>query len=81
MSRNDLDPGAPALSGSITHEELLARLGDPALAIINVLPRASFEEGRIPGSLSLPIAELEARAAALLPVPSQEIAVYCGGGG
>ena len=61
----------------IGHEELRARLGDRRLHVVDVLPRDSWETGHIPGAISLPIAELPARAATTLPERGAEIAVYC----
>jgi rhodanese-related sulfurtransferase len=61
----------------ISREELVARLHDPTLTIVNVLARAAFEEKRIPGSLSLSVADIPSRAALVLPDKSADIAVYC----
>ena len=61
----------------ISREELVSRLYDPALTIVNVLPRAAWEEARIPRSLSLPLAELPRRAATVLPEKRADVAVYC----
>ncbi len=63
----------------ISQGEIRRRLHDPTLVIVDVLPRESWEEGHIPGALSLPVAEVIARARDVLPDPLQEIAVYCGG--
>jgi len=68
---------APPVLGDITREELLRRLHDPSLTIVDALPRASYEEGHIPGAINLPVAEVEARARTLLPDPAAEIVVYC----
>jgi rhodanese-related sulfurtransferase len=57
----------------------LVRLDDPAVFVGNVLPRAAFEEARIPGSASLPVDEIPELAPELLPNRDQEIALYCGG--
>ena len=62
-----------------SREDLRRRLGDSRLAIVNALPRSAWEEARIPGSLSLPLAEVRARAHAVLPDLGQEIVLYCGG--
>lgn len=84
MSGNgiDLSSEAPTASADIADEisrdELLRRLGDPTLTIVDVLPRASFEGGHIPGALSLPVADLPMRARDVLPDPTAEIVVYCG---
>jgi rhodanese-related sulfurtransferase len=61
----------------IGREEIVARLRDPSLTIVNVLPRESWKAQRIPGSLSLPVAEIESRAAVVLPDRGADIAVYC----
>jgi len=64
---------------TIAREEILARLQDRALAIVNVMPPDSFKAAHIPGSLSLPISDIDAKARQLLPGLSQEIAIYCAG--
>jgi rhodanese-related sulfurtransferase len=60
-------------------DELRRRFQERDLAVVNVLPRAAWEENRILGSSSLPFAEIEKRAAQVLPDRHQEIVVYCGG--
>jgi rhodanese-related sulfurtransferase len=60
-------------------EELRRRFQEPGLIVVNVLPRPAWEEDRIPGSISLPLAEIEKRAEHVLPARDQEIVVYCGG--
>ena len=70
-----LEPTAPAIS----REEVLARLGDPSLVLLDVLPRAAFAAGHIPGSLSLPVPEIPERAHEVLPDGAREVAVYCAG--
>lgn len=59
--------------------ELVSRLADGKLVIVNVLPREAFESGRIPGSRSLPLAALPTRASQVLPDRGAETVVYCGG--
>jgi rhodanese-related sulfurtransferase len=61
----------------ITREELVARLHDPTLTIVNVLAREAWASQRIPRSLSLPVADIATRAAAVLPDRDADIAVYC----
>jgi rhodanese-related sulfurtransferase len=60
-------------------EELRRRYQDPELVVVNVLPGAAWETARIPGSISLPLADIGKRAAQVLPRRDQEIVVYCGG--
>ena len=61
----------------ISREELAARLHDPSLTIVNVLPKEAWEAQRIHGSLSLPVAEIATRAAVVLPDHDADIVVYC----
>lgn len=68
-----VQPPAPEIS----REEVLARLRDPSLVLLDVLPREAFAGGHIPGSVSLPVAEIPARAGEVLPNLGQEVAVYC----
>ncbi len=61
----------------ISRDELVARLHDPSLTIVNVLPTEAWKAQRIHGSLSLPEADIAARAASVLPDRNVDIAVYC----
>jgi rhodanese-related sulfurtransferase len=61
----------------ILRDEMVARLHDPSLTIVNVLAREAWKAQRIPGSLSLPVAEIASRAAIVLPDKNADIAVYC----
>ena len=61
----------------ISRDEMVVRLDDPSLTIVNVLPRESWRAKRIRGSASLPLAEIRDRAAAVLPDREADIAVYC----
>ena len=63
----------------ISREELRVLAADGSLTLVDVLPAASFAKGHIPGAISLPLAEIDANAAALLPDRGRDIAVYCGG--
>jgi ArsR family transcriptional regulator len=63
----------------VTRDELERRLLDPGLTLVDVLPRESFESGHLPGAISLPLSEVDARAREVLPDRSREIIVYCGG--
>jgi rhodanese-related sulfurtransferase len=62
----------------VTFEELRARLGQTDPLLVNVLTEEAFESGRIPGSVSLPLADLPEKARDVLPDPFREIVVYCG---
>lgn len=63
----------------ISRNELRSRLNDPRLAIVNVMPKETFRDGRIPNSINLPAADINSRAREFLPDLAQEIAVYCAG--
>lgn len=64
---------------TIVREEILARLQDRALVLVNVMPADSFKAGHLPGSINLPITDIELEAPPLLANFAQEIAVYCAG--
>jgi len=61
----------------VSHEELAARRTDATLTVVDALPRASWEQGHIPGAVSLPLAEIPDRAADVLPDRDADLAVYC----
>jgi rhodanese-related sulfurtransferase len=67
----------PQVGGDISREELYRRLGDPSLAIVDVLPNSAYNGEHIPGAINLPLAELAARAPGVLANRAGEIAVYC----
>ena len=62
---------------SVSLDELRRRLQDRSLVLVDVLPRESYAGGHIPGAVNLPVAEISARAAAVLPDRNAEIVVYC----
>ena len=64
-------------SPEVSRDELIRRLGDPSLVIVDVLPRDSYAAGHIPGALNLPLAEMRERAREVLPNPQAEILIYC----
>ncbi len=61
---------------TIEHEELLRRLGDPELVLLDVLPRRVYERGHLPGARSLPLEEVPRRAGELLE-EGDLVVVYC----
>ncbi len=77
MSQGTHGPSLTEPVVEISRGEILRRLGDRSLAIVDVLPREAFLAGRIPGSISLPLAEIPTEARRLLPDRTQELAVYC----
>jgi len=61
----------------ISHEELRVRLADRTLTVVDVLPAESYASGHIPGTISLPLAEMRERADQVLPDKSREVVAYC----
>jgi rhodanese-related sulfurtransferase len=67
----------PPPLADISREEILRRLNDPTLTVVDVLPVESYEAAHIPRSINLPVADIGQQASVLLPDPAAEIAVYC----
>jgi rhodanese-related sulfurtransferase/predicted transcriptional regulator len=61
----------------IDSEELVARLGDDTLTLIDVRPRSEFMAGHLPGAYSVPLEEIEGQIKDLSG--DREIVVYCRG--
>lgn len=61
----------------ITLNELLTRLHEPGLVILDVRPALEYAQGHIPGARSIPVEELKAHLGELSP--TQEIIAYCRG--
>ena len=68
-ARDDMEP--------VSREELVDRLRDGLVTVLDVRPADEFEMGHLPGAINIPIGDLEARLADL--DPSQEIVAYCRG--
>ena len=67
------------MSNQIAREEIIARLNDPSLLLVDVMPKEVFDEAHIPRSLNLPLAEIETKARQVFPEIGREIVIYCGG--
>lgn len=61
----------------ISRDELLRRASSGQVTVLDVRPATEYAAGHIPGSVSIPIAQLEQRLADL--PPDVEIAAYCRG--
>lgn len=72
-----LEPERVTGRHDISREELQRRLHDPQLILVDVLPADSYAAAHISGALSLPVAEIPARARGMLPNLNAEIALYC----
>ena len=68
-ARDQLEP--------VTRDELLARADDGSVVVLDVRPSEEYAAGHIPGAISVPLAELEARLDSL-PTDAQIVA-YCRG--
>lgn len=61
----------------LPREELLARVRDGLVTVIDVRPVEEFAAGHVPGAINVPLAELEQRLGELRQ--DQEIVAYCRG--
>lgn len=68
-ARDDMEP--------VSRDELLARMRDGLVTVLDVRPADEFATGHLPGAVNLPLAELEQRLSDL--DPEQEIVAYCRG--
>ncbi|WGS22475.1 MULTISPECIES: metalloregulator ArsR/SmtB family transcription factor [unclassified Bradyrhizobium] len=61
----------------VSREDLVARLHDHLVTVLDVRPEDEFALGHLPGALNIPLAELERR---LAEIPkSREVIAYCRG--
>ncbi len=63
------------MPSSIDRHTLLALLDDGA-QLVEVLPRAEYDEEHLPGALHLPLKALTAESARVLD-PARPVVVYC----
>ncbi len=62
---------------AVDEDELLCRVKDGAVTVIDVRPREEFEAGHIPGAMSVPLSELKKR---LRDLPKdRDVVAYCRG--
>ncbi len=61
----------------VSRDELLDRMRDGLLTLIDVRPEDEFAAGHLPGALNIPPRQLERRLASL--PPDQEVIAYCRG--
>jgi len=67
--RDDLEP--------VSRKELLGRMRDGPVTVLDVRPMDEFATGHLPGAVNIPLNELEDRLTELSP--DQEIVAYCRG--
>ena len=75
---NPISPAADGVS-TITRDELIEALRSRGIVLVDVLSPESFAARHIPGAVNLPVAEIERRAATVLPDRHAPVVVYCGG--
>ncbi len=61
----------------VPREELLERVRDDLVTVLDVRPPEEYAAGHVPGAINVPLAELEAHLEQL--DPDQEIVAYCRG--
>lgn len=61
----------------IDSDELMARLRDDTVTLIDVRPHSEYQAGHLPGARNVPLAELEAHIRDL--PPGREVVAYCRG--
>ncbi|CAB3750217.1 ArsR family transcriptional regulator [Burkholderia puraquae] len=61
----------------VSRDELTARLADGLVTLLDVRPHDEFAQGHLPGALSIPLPELDARMSEL--PAGTEIVAYCRG--
>jgi rhodanese-related sulfurtransferase/DNA-binding transcriptional ArsR family regulator len=69
---SDRDPLVP-----ISRDELLERMKTGDVVLVDVRPEPEYRAGHIPGAVSIPIEQLEARLATI--PSSKEVVAYCRG--
>ncbi len=63
---------------TITTAQLKEKIGTRRkFALVNVLPEMYFKAKHIPGSINMPVDDIEKEAGKKLPDKSMEIVVYC----
>ena len=63
---------------TVIDRERLCRLLDvDGAQLVEVLPRAEYDDEHLPGAIHLPLKQLDAAAAARALDPSRPVVVYC----
>ncbi|PLY41424.1 ArsR family transcriptional regulator [Janthinobacterium sp. ROICE36] len=62
---------------ALTGEELLERMREASITVLDVRPAREFAAGHLPGAINIPFDDLQRRFAEL--PPHQDIAAYCRG--
>jgi rhodanese-related sulfurtransferase len=59
------------------YDELVARMRDGTVTILDVRPEDEFAIGHVPGAINIPLPELELRLGEI--EPGQDVMAYCRG--
>jgi ArsR family transcriptional regulator len=62
---------------AISRKELVTRLKDGGVTVLDVRPEAEFALGHVPGAINIPFSELKRRLAQL--PKNREVVAYCRG--
>ncbi|SFG45270.1 transcriptional regulator, ArsR family [Novosphingobium sp. CF614] len=62
---------------AVSREDLIVRMRDGLVTVLDVRPRDEFEAGHVPGALNIPLSELADRLAEL--PDEREVVAYCRG--
>ncbi|WP_392431401.1 ArsR/SmtB family transcription factor [Yersinia sp. HM-2024] len=62
---------------AITHDELLSRMQEGSIILLDVRPEDEYNQGHLPGAIHIPVEELDSRLVEL--APNQEVVAYCRG--
>ncbi|MDD2058861.1 metalloregulator ArsR/SmtB family transcription factor [Pseudomonas sp. GD03860] len=73
----DDSQNTPEQLEAISREELLERLREQSVTLLDVRPADEFAQGHLPGAINIPFRELQQRLGEL--PPSQEVIAYCRG--
>jgi rhodanese-related sulfurtransferase len=65
------------MTASITRDELRAAIETGTVTVVDALGGAYWQRQHLPGAIPLVAADVDTRAADLLPDPAAPIAVYC----
>jgi rhodanese-related sulfurtransferase/DNA-binding transcriptional ArsR family regulator len=68
---------SPTRAQSVSRDELLSMVSNADVVVVDVRPAEEYTEGHLPGAVSVPLDELEARLAEL--PPGREVVAYCRG--
>jgi len=60
----------------IDREEVQRLVRDEGAQLVEVLPKAEYEEDHLPGAINMPLRRIEAEAHSLLS-PDRPVIVYC----